>query len=114
MHELGIAASILDCVDQEAERHPGQHICKVGVKIGELAGVSGDALQFGFEVLVKDTDREPLTLELEFVPRIQRCAKCEHEFRMTEFDPRCPLCGDFGTTCVSGEELDIAYMEVDE
>jgi hydrogenase nickel incorporation protein HypA/HybF len=114
MHELGIAASILDCVDQEAERHPNGHISKVGVKIGELAGVDGDALQFGFEVLVKDTEREPLTLELDFVPRIQHCAKCEHEFRMTEFDPRCPLCGDFGTTCVSGEELDISYMEVDE
>lgn len=114
MHELGIAASILDCVDREAERHPGQHIFKVGVKIGELAGVDADALQFGFEVLVRDTEREPLALEVEWVPRVQRCSKCEYEFRMTEFDPRCPLCGEFGTTCVSGEELDIAYMEVDE
>jgi hydrogenase nickel incorporation protein HypA/HybF len=114
MHELGIAASILDCVDREAERHSGQHISKVGVKIGELAGVDADALQFGFEVLVKDTEREPLALEVELVPRVQRCSKCEYEFRMTEFDPRCPLCGDFGTRCVSGEELDIAYMEVDE
>ncbi len=114
MHELGIAASILDCVDREAERHPGVHISKVGVKIGELSGVDADALQFGFEVLVKDTDREPLALEVVFIPRVQRCSKCEHEFRMTEFDPRCPLCGDFATTCVSGEELDIAYMEVDE
>jgi hydrogenase nickel incorporation protein HypA/HybF len=114
MHELGIATSILESVQKEAERHPGAHISKVGVKIGELSGVNGDALQFGFEVLVKDTDREPLALEVEFVPRIQRCSKCEYEFRMTEFDPRCPLCGDIGTKCVSGEELDIAYMEVDE
>ena len=113
MHELGIAASILDCVDKEAERHPGGHISKVGVKIGELCGVDRDALQFGFEVLVKDTEREPLTLELEYVPRIQRCGKCAYEFRMTEFDPRCPLCGEFGTECISGEELDIAYMELD-
>jgi hydrogenase nickel incorporation protein HypA/HybF len=114
MHELGIAASILDCVQKEAQRHPGVHISKVGVKIGELAGVDRDALQFGFEVLVKDTDFEPLALEVESVPRVQRCTKCEYEFRMTEFDPRCPLCGEFGTKCISGEELDIAYMEVDE
>lgn len=114
MHELGIAASILDCVQSEAQRHAGVHISKVGVKVGELAGVDRDALQFGFEVLVKDTDFEPLALEVEYVPRVQRCSKCEYEFRMTEFDPRCPLCGDFGTQCISGEELDIAYMEVDE
>ncbi len=114
MHELGIAASILENVEKETQRHPGAHISKVGVKIGELAGVDQDALQFGFEVLVKDTDFEPLALEVEYVPRIQRCSKCAHEFRMTEFDPRCPLCSDLATVCVSGEELDIAYMEVDE
>jgi hydrogenase nickel incorporation protein HypA/HybF len=114
MHELGIAASILESVEKEAQRRPGVHISKVGVKIGELAGVDQDALSFGFEVLVKDTDFEPLSLELEYVPRIQRCSKCSHEFRMTEFDPRCPLCADFATICISGEELDIVYMEVDE
>ena len=114
MHELGIAASILECVQKEGQRHPGVHISTVGVRIGELAGVDHDALQFGFEVLVKDTDFEPLALAIEYVARVQRCAKCEYEFRMTEFDPRCPLCGDFGTQCISGEELDIAYMEVDE
>lgn len=114
MHELGIASSILDCVQQEAQRHPGGHISKVGVKLGELSGVDRDALHFGFEVLVKDTEFEPLVLELEMVPRVQRCSKCEYEFRMTENDPYCPLCGDFFTKCISGEELNIVYMEVDE
>ena len=114
MHELGIAASILESVQKEAERHPDARITKVGVKIGELAGVDRDALQFGFEVLVKDTEWEPLVLDLEYIPRTQRCPKCAYDFRMTDFDPRCPLCGEFATECISGEELDIAYMEVDE
>lgn len=114
MHELGIAASILDCVRAEAKRHPGQHISKVGVKIGELAGVDADALQFGFECLVKETDFEPLTLDIEGIPRIQKCSQCGNEFRMTEYDPTCPGCGEFMTLCISGEQLDIAYMEVDE
>ena len=114
MHELGIASSILECVQTEAARHPNSRITKVGVKIGELAAVDRDALQFGFEVLVKDTEWEPLALEVEYVPRVQRCSKCAYDFRMTEFDPSCPLCGDFSTRCISGEELDIAYMEVEE
>jgi len=114
MHELGIASSILDCVQAEARRHPDVHITKVGVKIGELAGVDVDALQFGFECIVKDTEWERLALEVESIPRVQRCPKCQHEFRMTDFDPECPQCGEFATQCISGEELDIAYMEVDE
>jgi hydrogenase nickel incorporation protein HypA/HybF len=114
MHELGIASSILDCVQAEARRHPGVRISKVGVKIGELAGVDVDSLQFGFECIVKDTEWERVALDIESIPRMQRCPKCQHEFRMADFDPECPKCGEFATQCISGEELDIAYMEVDE
>jgi hydrogenase nickel incorporation protein HypA/HybF len=114
MHELGIASSILDCVQAEANRHPDVHITKVGVKIGELAGVDVDALQFGFECIVKDTEWEHVVLAVESIPRVQRCPKCQHEFRMTDYDPQCPRCGEFATQCISGEELDVAYMEVDE
>ena len=114
MHELGIASSILDCVAAEARRHPAAHITKVGVKIGELAGVDVDALQFGFECIIKDTEWEQLVLKVELIPRVQRCPTCQHEFRMSDFNPQCPQCGEFATQCISGEELDIAYMEVDE
>jgi len=114
MHELGIATSILQSVQSAARHNPGVRITKVGVKIGELAGVDVDALQFGFECIVKDTEWEPLVLEIESIPRVQSCPKCQHEFRMTDYDPQCPRCGEFATQCISGEELDIAYMEVDE
>lgn len=114
MHELGIASSILECVQKESRRHDGVRITKVGVKIGELAGVDVDALQFGFECIVKDTEWDGLVLEVESIPRVQRCPKCGHEFRMEEYDPECPMCGEFATKCVSGEELDIAFMEVEE
>lgn len=114
MHELGIASSILESVQAEAERHPGTRITKVGVRVGELSAVDVGALQFGFECLVKDTEWERLELAVEHIPRVQRCPKCSYEFRMADFDPRCPLCGELGTECIRGEELDIAYMEVDE
>ena len=35
-------------------------------------------------------------------------------FAWPTIDPQCPQCGEFATQCISGEELDIAYMEVDE
>jgi hydrogenase nickel incorporation protein HypA/HybF len=73
MHELGIATSILECVQAEANRRPGARITKVGVNISELAGVDVDSLQFGFEAIVTDTDWEGLVLAVESIPRVQRC-----------------------------------------
>jgi hydrogenase nickel incorporation protein HypA/HybF len=113
VHELSIAAAILDSVQAQAERH-NAHISKVGIRLGELSGVDADALAFGFEALIKDTDMEPLSLEIERRPRIQKCAECECEFPAPESQTACPQCGSGATSCVGGEELDIAFMELED
>ena len=38
---------------------------KVGVRIGELAGIDPESLAFCFEALVKGTEMEPLELVIE-------------------------------------------------
>jgi len=65
MHEVGIAASVIDAVRAQIAKNPGKRAVAVGVRIGALAGVDGESLQFGFEALVKDTDIEPLRLVIE-------------------------------------------------
>ncbi len=114
MHELGIAGAILDRVEQEAQRHPGARMLKVGVRVGELSGVDPDALAFGFEALVKDTCWEPLPLEIRFCRRQQLCMSCGHDFLAENMETACPRCGNQETSCVGGDELDIEYIEVDE
>jgi hypothetical protein len=51
MHEMGIASSILEAVSKEARLYPGQRAAKVGVLIGEYAGVDTESLRFCFETL---------------------------------------------------------------
>jgi hydrogenase nickel incorporation protein HypA/HybF len=65
MHELSIASGILKAVRTEtAGRQPARAI-KVGVRIGEMAGIDLQSLAFCFEALVKGTDLEPLELAIE-------------------------------------------------
>jgi len=64
MHEMGIANSILEAVRTEAAAYAPARATKVGVKIGEMAGVEPSSLAFCFEVLVKGSDLEPLELEI--------------------------------------------------
>lgn len=114
MHELSIAMSILQRVGVEAERHPRARFSRVGVRVGEISGVDPDALAFGFDVLVKDTRWPELQLDLELCPRRQRCSGCGHEFIAANSDTACPKCRGAFTLCVGGNELDIAYIEVED
>jgi len=114
MHELSIASSILDAVRQEVEKRPGARASKVGVRIGVLSGVQPDALSFGFSVLVQGSDMEPLALEIESVPRRQRCPACDIVFEVKEEGLACPECATVETLFAGGDELDIAYLEVEE
>jgi hydrogenase nickel incorporation protein HypA/HybF len=114
MHELSIVSSVLDQLDELQKQHEGKQFTKVGLRVGELAGLDADCLRFGFECVVKDTHWEHLVLEIEKVERRQRCPQCSEEFRAENWATACPKCGEAGTITIAGEELQIAYVEVEE
>jgi hypothetical protein len=62
MHEMGIANSIIEAAQTEARRYPGQRAAKVGVVIGEYAGVDTESLRFCFETLA-----DGLELDIQWI-----------------------------------------------
>ena len=114
MHELGIANSLLEAVQAEAARHPGAVVHKVGITVGELAGVDPEALAFGFEALVTGTEWQRLVLEIETRPRMHHCSACGLSFRVIDYQFACPGCGTSQTECMGGDELELAYLEMEE
>jgi hydrogenase nickel incorporation protein HypA/HybF len=114
MHEMGIANSILSGVAKELERRPGSRAIKVGVRIGELAGVDPDALNFAFEALTLETPLQGLVLDVEYRGPRARCRDCQREFEMKNFTLLCPDCAGTNAECISGDELEFAYLEVEE
>ncbi|MBS1853827.1 MAG: hydrogenase maturation nickel metallochaperone HypA [Acidobacteria bacterium] len=114
MHELSIADSVLEAVRAEAGRHPGAVPVKIGLRIGELAGVDPDALTFGFQALTAGTPWNGLAIEIENTPRRHRCPTCATEFRVVEYRSGCPACGAARTECIGGDELELAYVELEE
>jgi hydrogenase nickel incorporation protein HypA/HybF len=114
MHEIGIASSIIDAVRKEMAQHPLDRAEKVGIRIGALTAVDKSALQFCFEVLTRDTELGRLKLEVDCVPRRHRCPNCPNEFEVKDYDFDCPRCGSFAPECISGDELELAFLEVEE
>lgn len=114
MHEMGIASSVLDAVRTEAGRYPGSRPSRVGLRVGEWAGVDRESLRFCFEALVIDSDLAGLQLEIDYRERRNRCGRCGTEFAVQNYETRCPACGLETTSAIGGSELDIAYVELEE
>ena len=48
MHEMAIAEGILDIAKEQAAKENSARILKIGLLIGEMAGVEEEALRFCF------------------------------------------------------------------
>ena len=114
MHEMGIANSVIEAVRRELTRYPESIASKVGLKIGELTAIDPEALRFCFEALLRDTDLAGVQLEIESCQRRHLCRRCGNEFVVEGYDFKCPLCGSAESECVGGEELELAFIEVED
>lgn len=113
MHEMGIATSVLDAAQKEAQRRPGAKVVKIGLRIGEWSGVDPGSLQFCFDALVAGSDPLP-ALEIDFRARQNRCRICGTVFAVKDYEIDCPECGQEATEPVGGDELELAYVELEE
>ncbi len=114
MHELSIAQSILEIVLREAEKQKPARVVAVGLKIGALSGIYADSLEFGFDAIKMGTPLEECRLEIEEVAIRGQCHQCGHVFDVRELLFACPLCASGSIELKHGQELDIAYIEIDE
>jgi hydrogenase nickel incorporation protein HypA/HybF len=114
MHELSIAMSILEAAQRETALRQGAELRKIAVRVGELAAVDPEALRFSFEMITKETDFDQVELKLDTIARTNRCTDCGAEFMVTNGQFVCPRCGSLETTFLRGDELEIAYLELEE
>ncbi len=114
MHELAIAQSIADAVTTRAIACKASRVKNVRLKVGEASGVVTDSLAFCFEMLASfDPLLEGARLVIDTVPHRARCRHCELEFAIADFVAQCPTCGEWSTEVVSGSELQILDMEIE-
>lgn len=69
MHEVGIARSILESIEKQL---PVDHntVKSIRIKVGEKAGVTADALRFGFQIASMRSPLRNAELLIEEIPLI--------------------------------------------
>lgn len=112
MHEMAIAEGIFDIAKEQAAKENSARIMKIGLLIGEMAGVEEEALRFCFSALVRGTLAENAELSIKRVPLVGRCGICDYEKPIENYNFICPKCGG-GLSVVSGRELRVEYVEME-
>jgi len=114
MHELSVAQGILDLVRQHVPDSQAGQVRAVSVRVGALSGVVADSLDFCFGAIVAGTPFSGASLAIERVPPRGRCEACRREFDADAPVFRCPHCGGGRITLVSGDELQVVAVELDD
>ncbi|GAC1435937.1 MAG: hydrogenase maturation nickel metallochaperone HypA [Chloroflexota bacterium] len=111
MHELSVAASVLEI----ARRHAAGHrVTKVVVKIGHLRQVVPSALAFSFEIVAQGTSLEGAALEIQTVGAVGACRRCGAESQLASFPLQCAACGAPNPRIVAGDELVVESLDLEE
>ncbi len=114
MHELSIAQGILEIVQQYVPDNQAAGVRSIRVRIGPLSGVVPDSLDFSFSVIVAGTPWNGAKLDLIQVPARLQCSACAREFEAREPAFCCPGCGGTEVQMVSGTELEVIEIEMED
>ncbi|MDD2581086.1 MAG: hydrogenase maturation nickel metallochaperone HypA [Desulfuromonadaceae bacterium] len=111
MHEMSITQGIIDLCLEHAG---GRRVRSVDVEIGELSSVVPESIEFCFEACCRDTALEGATLTIVRVPGTGQCHECGRETVLTELYGSCCHCGSSRVAIMTGEELRVREIEVDD
>ncbi len=112
MHEMSIAQSIVDIVEEELARHGVKQLKAVNIAVGRLAAVVPEQLTWCFSIIVGQTNLAGASLNVRVVPLGYRCFACGNEFTSEEMTLICPKCGEENPRLTSGKELTVETIEV--
>jgi len=111
MHEMSITQGIIDlCLEHAGLRR----VRSLNVEIGELSSAVPEAIEFCFEACSRETLLEGAVLNIIRVPGMGQCLECGRETPLTELYGSCGHCGSHRVAIVSGEELRVREIEVDD
>ena len=115
MHELSIATSIVETVQEHVAGAGGGEVRRVTLRIGRLAGVHEESLRFSFDLVREGTPLANAELAVIDVPVRIWCPTCAAEVELPGVQSfACPACSTRSGDIRAGRELDLESIEFAE
>jgi hydrogenase nickel incorporation protein HypA/HybF len=115
VHELSIASNLVDIVSESAGKANARRVVAVHLRLGALAGVAIDSLQFCYDIAASGTPLEGSRLTIEEVPAMIFCRACDRAVELPSTQLfMCPMCGTPSAELRQGKELEIESIEIED
>jgi len=114
MHEFSIAQALVEQVEAARQANGGGRVVSVEVRVGEWRQVVPEILASYFEHLTEGTPLEAAGIEIERVTATARCTSCDRVFPLHDVFLACPDCGSLACELLTGKELELIALELDD
>ena len=114
MHELSVAQSIVEIIQQHVPESERECVTAVRLKIGACAGIVPDSLEFSFQAITAESSLRQAKLEIETIPFRIYCHACKSTSENETGLVVCSHCGSMDTKILSGAEMHITEIELSE
>jgi hydrogenase nickel incorporation protein HypA/HybF len=112
MHELSLAAGILQIVEAAAVRDRFRRVAQLHLEAGALAGVEPQALRFALDAVAAGTCLEGATITIAEPPGSAWCPQCAGTVAVTQRAEPCPRCGGPTLHATGGDALRVLDLVV--
>ena len=113
MHEMSLAESVLQLVEETAIREKAQRVKLVVLEIGRLSSVEPDAMRFCFEAVTNGGIAQGAALEIIDMPGEGWCMACSRKVPMEASYDACPHCGSYQVQATGGMEMRVKEIEIE-
>lgn len=113
MHEMSLAESVLQIIEESARTRGFRRVHTVVLEIGALAAVEPDAMRFCFDAVTRGSIAEGAGFEVVHVPGTGHCIECGRDTELTAVYDACSHCGALPVQVTGGTEMRVKELEVD-
>ena len=114
MHELSVCLALIDQVERIARDRNSSAVSRIVIKLGPLSGVEAQLLRRSYPMAATGTVAEHAELKIDTSSVVVHCSQCGSESEVTANRLLCSSCGDYRTRIVSGDEMILQSVELQQ
>jgi hydrogenase nickel incorporation protein HypA/HybF len=113
MHEMSLAESVREIVDEAARANGARRVAGVRLEIGRLAQVEIEAMRFAFDVVMRGSLAEQARLEIVEVDGSAWCMRCSEPVVIAQRGDACPKCDSYQLQVTGGDRMRVMDIDIE-